>query len=177
VVVNQHRGMTPPESEFHDRAAAVLEALRVDAFRLPIHLIYRLSALAAGEAMPYGSVRYAHDGRQQATGEAVVSTETRVIHAVFADSPTRGEPERGTSTVTCGTWARSSLARLSFEGDGNHDWEWHHEWSNVLPQRVQVNLRYAGSAQLTLPLDPTAEVASPELSRLLPSLLRNLGPH
>lgn len=111
------------DSEFHVRARAVMAALRVDDLRLPTHLIFRLSALVAGEPVNYGSVRFVLQGREPlASGEAVLFTGSRVIYAEFTASPTHGEPERGKSTITCGTWSRSSLARLSFEGtEGNND--------------------------------------------------------
>lgn len=177
--------MTSQDSQRISRARALLDSLGLTfGDRLPGHVVFRMSALTGGEKIVFGDARVesAVAGGRRQSGEAVVFTATRVIHAFFRGSQADGEPPMMESTVDCKTWARRDLkgvAMVSEEANGepattNEDYQWHHEWVSVVPVGARLVLQYGVElGELHLPCD-TREGRAARLDAFLPSLLSDL---
>lgn len=169
--------MTLRDTDRHVRARALIDSLGLEPLeRFPLHVIYRMSALVLDEPIVFGDVRTEYDDYRRATGEAVIFTPSRIVHAIFADAEARDEPAREASTVECRTWARRRLSQVGTGGQDatvNQDWSWYHEWGTVLPNVAQLVLDYSDGAVLRLPLEPTGSRAK-RLEGFLPLLLRDI---
>jgi hypothetical protein len=169
----------PMDNQGGDRlggAQALLASLGLGHYEnLPLHVVFRMAALVAGEPIVFGDVRVDDDNRR-VTGEAVAFTATRVIYAAFTDSQLHDEPARGEGTVDCRTRSRSDLRSVGAElqdGDPDSDYAWHNDWGSVVPTRSQLTLRYDDDLVLRLPCRPDQGRAA-RLDAFLPSLLSDL---
>ncbi len=177
--------MASQDSERLKRVRAVHDSLgRTGTPWVPMHVLFRVSALVADEDIVFGDAKVdRQDLGRQVSGEVVVFTATRVVHAVFLGSEADDEPSQGRATVDCASWARSRLKAVLMESDEydgvmvegtNEDYGWHHEWDSIVPPGAQLALRYADDRTLLLPCD-AREGRAARLDAFLPSLLRDIA--
>jgi len=161
------------------RGKALFQALGASGYNFPLHALWRLDALVAGEEVVYAEGLADGPNGSHVSGSAVVITNSRVIRCDFQDTNGVDVPDRGASTVHCGCWARRALSHVELDtepaGD-NLDLAWSKDWGAEWPRGVRVTLAYGSTdRQVSLPLDPSRADSCARFGAAIPDLLADFG--
>lgn len=148
----------------------------------PIQVTRRVHALLGDEQPDFVDVGLTINN-STCSGEALVVTPTRIVYAVFKDTPRDVQAKDDlTFTVETSTWARSSLIAMSLHADEdnglrrNPDHEWAQEYEDWWPQDCYVTLSFEHGQSIEMPLSdqPHNDVAK-SLRGLVTSLAEDLS--
>ncbi|MGJ9422937.1 hypothetical protein [Aeromicrobium sp. CF3.5] len=149
--------------------------------RVPVHAMRRVQALLGSQEIAFADVDLQPGDRGTTTGEIIVFTPTRVIHARLKDAPNGPQSASSATTmsVEASTWGRSELRRVdlfsSTEPWKNPDQEWSEDYEDWWPRDCYADLSYSSGQHVRLPLgtQPT-DAARKTMRSLLGSIAGDL---